>query len=147
MTYRAEDRVEAQVNAQRVSIRVNLSKRKVVAMYKLIPPPMSGIEPGSVLEGKVHDISSDGISLEGELPDPSYVLRLGQGDFLIGVNILADCGMIKALGQVRWVDVLKPGKYKIGLQFIKLEQQHKATLEKFLIRNQLHKMTGRYSRP
>ena len=146
MNPRAEEQMDTHFQADRSTPRVDLCSLSVSILYKLIPEPKNLIPPNKPHIGKILNLSKGGVCIEGPLPHPSLMLPLGRGDYLIGINIVdGDEIIIKALGQVRWIYVLSPGKYRFGLQFVKLSPEHRTALSTYLIKKQIRKITGRVS--
>jgi len=96
------------------------------------------IDLSDILCGRLLNLSRGGLLFEGPIPDPDWVLPLGEEKIYIGCNLLIySTETIKALARVRWLAPSSKGLFKLGLEFIKIDSENVAKLDKFLIRSQI----------
>lgn len=107
----------------------------LLVRYKFLSH-LEGFHSDEIFQGRVHNLSKGGVLFSGSLPGPEWLPRLGQGQIMIGVNIMVPDGLkaVKALASLRWCRPSRdPGVYDMGVQFEQLEPEHRANLNKFLI--------------
>jgi c-di-GMP-binding flagellar brake protein YcgR len=96
-------------------------------------------QSSEIFRGMVMNLSKGGALFEGMVPGLDWLPKLGEGQILIGVNVMAPGSKpIKALASLRWTKpALTSGVFEIGVQFEQIEPEHRQNLERFLIGHQI----------
>lgn len=92
-----------------------------------------------IFKGLIVNLSKGGALFEGTVPGLEWLPKLGEGQVLIGMNVLCPgVKPVKALASLRWT---KPtpqgGRFELGVQFEQIEPEHRSNLDKFLIGHQI----------
>jgi c-di-GMP-binding flagellar brake protein YcgR len=92
-----------------------------------------------IFKGTVVNLSKGGALFEGTVPGLDWLPKLGEGQILIGVNVMTPGSKpIKALASLRWTKpAVATGAFEIGVQFEQIEPEHRQSLERFLIGHQI----------
>lgn len=109
---------------QRKYPRHSIGGRLVAAIKHLL------IAPNEIVHADIIDLSHEGAGLSVEV----YSARPYEPNDLIYIEIaLSDGSTIGSYGEVRWVKALaEQGGYRLGVLFMKIDNQNKARLKKFL---------------
>ncbi|MCA8923565.1 MAG: PilZ domain-containing protein [Planctomycetes bacterium] len=106
----------------------------------------------TIFRGSVLNLSKGGVLFSGPIPGPEWLSHLGQGEILIGMNLIGRGDRIKALASLRWtrpaksegsdsdsgeVDPTRGPEYELGVQFEQLDPAHRRGLSRLLIGHQL----------
>lgn len=108
----------------RQSPRYSIGGRLIAAIKHLL------ISPNEIVHAAIMDLSHEGAGLGVEV----FSARPYEPNDLIYIEIeLSDGSTIGSYGEVRWVKSLsdKDG-YRLGVLFMKIDNQNKARLQKFL---------------
>jgi len=112
----------------------------VTVRYKFISKEVE-VTDQNVYTGNSKDLSSVGLGLECQLPEPSILGGLIEGKVFVGLNIILPNREtpIKALTRLIWleVDEKEPRKVTLGLKFVTIEKEDKDELVRFSIRSQI----------
>lgn len=92
-----------------------------------------------IFKGTVLNLSKGGALFEGMVPGLEWLPKLGEGQILIGVNVMTPGSKpVKALASLRWTKpALTSGRFEIGVQFEQIEPEHRQNLDRFLIGHQI----------
>lgn len=104
-----------------------------------------------IFKGLVSNLSKGGALFVGPIPGPEWLPHLGQGQVLIGLNIMSADDRIKALASLRWTrpssfrdPALSEGPvYELGVQFEQMDAVMRNNLSKLLIGHQLRTRKSR----
>lgn len=104
----------------------------------------------TIFKGRVLNLSKGGVLFSGPIPSPEWLTHLGQGEILIGMNLMGRGDRIKALASLRWTrpasitesesgEIQQPREleYELGVQFEQLDPAHRRGLSRLLIGHQL----------
>jgi c-di-GMP-binding flagellar brake protein YcgR len=93
-----------------------------------------------IYTGTVLNLSKGGALFEGPVPGIDWLPKLGAGEVMIGMNVMApgQPKPVKALATLRWTrPAAANGRYELGVQFEQVEPEHRASLDRFLISHQI----------
>lgn len=98
-----------------------------------------------IFKGLVCNLSKGGALFVGPIPGSEWLPHLGQGQVLIGLNIMAPEDRVKVLASLRWTrpsgfrdPAISPGPcYELGVQFEQMDAVMRNNLSKLLIGHQL----------
>ncbi len=107
---------------------------------------LDGFTCSEVFRGTIVNLSKGGALFEGAVPGLEWLPKLGEGQVLIGLNVMCPGGRpVKALTSLRWARAgSATGRYELGVQFEQLEPEHRASLDRFLLG---HQVNARRTRP
>jgi c-di-GMP-binding flagellar brake protein YcgR len=96
-------------------------------------------QSNEIFKGLVLNLSKGGALFEGTVPGLDWLPKLGDGQVLIGVNVMTPGSKpIKALSSLRWAKPsVTSGRFEIGVQFEQIEPEHRQSLDRFLIGHQI----------
>ena len=113
--------------------------------YKFLSK-LEQFQSAEIYRGTILNLSKGGALFDGPVPGTDWLPKLGEGEILLGLNILAPgFKPVKALASLRWTKTgMTATTYEIGVQFEMLEPEHRANLDRFLISHQIRtrKFTG-----
>lgn len=109
---------------QRKHPRHSIGGRLVAAIKHLL------VAPNEIVHADIVDLSHEGAGLSVEV----FSVRPYEPNDLIYIEIeLSDGSTIGSYGEVKWVKALEnQGGYRLGVLFMKIDNQNKARLQKFL---------------
>lgn len=128
-----------QFDSKREHHRVNLHSGDASLFYKFYAKNGKFL-CDDVCKGKVINLSLGGALVRGVLPNLRLLRMLGDEELYIGCNFILDGNAVKILSRVRWANSNPkegPLYHELGLHFIKVADDDKKFLEKFLISKQL----------
>jgi c-di-GMP-binding flagellar brake protein YcgR len=122
------------------AVRIEFSKSRFSVAYKFIAREKRDFGD-RVYTGDIIDLSSGGMQFLGIIPS-EIVFQLGKNEILLGCNILTKVDKFKLLGDIRWLASVgknddKEIQYRVGVQFISIDDENKKKLQSFLIKSQI----------
>lgn len=119
-----------------VRIRSELNVR-----YKFLSQDIKDPNMDKIYEGRVTNISGNGLMISGPIPDTHWVPELLMQRIVIGINFILpnEEEPVKTLTRAAWIETAdeKNSLYRLGLKFKEITTKDTDKIFRFIIKNQL----------